>query len=84
MRNLSKAGLLAVFVLTLAVGILAVGQENKNRRGDGTEPPPVARREDRSKTEEQPGDEQANSPSDSNKKENQRAREERHIVKRNP
>lgn len=78
MKKLSRAGLLAVFVLTLVVGSLAVGQENKNRRGDGTSAPPVAKREDPSKTVGQPSDEQANSPSDSNKKENQRARQERH------
>ena len=78
MKNPSRAGLLAVVVLTIMVVSMAVGQENKNRRGDGTSAPPVAKREDPSKTEVQPRDEQANSPSDSNKKENQRARQERH------
>lgn len=78
MKSLSRAGLLAVFVLTITVVSMAVSQENKNRRGDGTSAPPIAKKEDPSKTEVQPGDAQANSPADSNKKENQRARQERH------
>jgi hypothetical protein len=77
MKNLSRPGVLAVFVLTAVVSM--AGQENKNRRGDGTSPPPdAAKSAAPSNTEARPNDEQANSSSHSNKQEARRARLERH------
>jgi hypothetical protein len=82
MKNL-RTGVLVVLVLMVAVVSTAVGQENKNRRGDGsTAPTKAAKNAAPSHTEAQLKDEQANSPSESSKEAARRAREERH--RRNP
>jgi hypothetical protein len=82
MTNL-RTGVVAVLVLMLAVVSTAVGQGNKNRRGDGSSAPTKsAKNAAPSRTEAQLNDQQANSPSDSNKEAARKAREERH--RRNP
>ena len=83
MKNLNRTGMLAVFVLTLLSASMVLGQENKNRRGDGSSAPTkTAKNAAPSHTEAQLTDEQANSPSESNKEAARKAREERH--RRNP
>ena len=78
MKNL-RTGLLAILVLMFAVVSMALGQENKNRRGDGSSAPTKAAKSAApSKTEAQLNDQQANSPPDSNKEAARKAREERH------
>ena len=78
-HNLRKPKVLVVFLLTLVFVTIAAGQENKNRRGDGSTPPPeAAKSADRSKTEAQLNDEQANPPADSDKEAARKARLKRH------
>ena len=82
MKNLKRPVVLAVFLLTVVVS-MALGQENKNRRGDGSSAPSEAGKIGApSKTETQLKDEQANAPSDSNREAARKARQERH--RRNP
>ncbi|MEK6279382.1 MAG: hypothetical protein AABN95_03435 [Acidobacteriota bacterium] len=77
-HNLRKPRVLAVFLLTLVLFVIAAGQENKNRRGDGSGvPPEAAKGAASSKAETKPNDEQANPPSDSNKEAARKARQER-------
>jgi hypothetical protein len=83
MKNLKRTGMLAAFVLTLLTVSMALGQENKNRRGDGSSTPTkAAKNAAPSRTEAQLKDEQANSPSESSQEAARKAREERH--RRNP